>query len=311
VKRHHTIVIFMTILLCACNKTPVQCTAESAQLPVVGIVKERLEKTISSKLRDSQQTQPISMAKIRAAINELVLSISDIRTSKEDPNSTKRFCTGALKIRFPANVLSEADDARATSNLGSVSDLADQSDVQRQADSFTTSIDFNVQPTDDGSKVFAETESGNNMFGFAAEVIASSLLRSSIADAKRQEFEAKAQQSATESAALTEQKNASLASVKTENQLAIQTIGAIWKAIPTVTRTRLLPLQRAWIRKMSADCKVEGAASSVDPTDMEVARLGCETRLTGERISWLQQFRSTEPTEAIQSEVRDSALNAM
>lgn len=275
---------------CSVN-TPVACTAESAQQPVIAIVKEQLEKSIADKVKRNDGTKVVGLSKIRAAIAQLVFAIEDIRTSKTDPNSTKRFCTGVLRVRFPADALADADKARQDASMNTVSDLADASDIERHADSFSTNIDFNVQPTDDGSKVFAETESGNNMVGFAAEVVASGLLRATVEDAKRQQQQAIDQQNAAQTAALAEQQNANVASAKTDNQLAVQTIAAAWQALSPTIRSRLLPLQRAWIRKKDADCAVEAAGASIEPSEKEVARLRCDTRATQDRIGWLAQYR--------------------
>ena len=279
----------------ACQRQAVQCTAASAQEPVVGIVKEQLERAVSTAVRKDNGARAVSLSKIRAAIAQLVIGIDDIRTSKEDPNSTKRFCTGTLKIRFPGDTLNDADSARANNGLGSISDLADGDDIERHADSFTAPIEFNVQPTDAGDKVFAETESGNNMFSFAAQVLASGLLKASMADAKRSQQQVADEQAATQNAALAEQRNANLASAKTDNQLAVQTIGAMWRTLAPETRARLLPLQKAWIRKKGADCQVEAASASTDPSAMEVTRLACDTRAEQERATWLQQYRGEDP----------------
>ena len=129
------------------------------------------------------------------------------------------------------------------------------------------------------------------MFDFAAEVLASGLLRASTDDSQRAEAQAEAQQTAEQNAALDEQRAANLASAKTDNQLAVQTIGATWQALAGATRQRLLPQQRAWIAKKNADCKVEAAAASIDPNDKEIARLNCDTRMTQERLPWLANFR--------------------
>lgn len=292
--------LWLATMLPACQRQAVQCTAASAQEPVVGIVKDQLERAVSTAVRKDDGARAVSLSKIRAAIAQLVIGIDDIRTSKEDPNSTKRFCTGTLKIRFPGDTLSDADSARANNGLGSVSDLADSNDIERHADSFTAAIEFNVQPTDAGDKVFAETESGNNMFSFAAQVLASGLMNASIADAKHAQQQAADQQAANQNAALGEQRNANLASAKTDNQLAVQTIAAVWKSLAPATRARLLPLQKAWIRKKDADCQVEAASASTDPTDMEVAKLACDTRAEQERTSWLQPYRGeTSPVDSV------------
>lgn len=279
--------------LAACGKgKAVQCTAASAQAPVVDIVKEHLEHSVSRALRGNNAGG--SLSKIRAAIAQLVVTIEDIRTSKEDPNSTKRFCTGTLRIRFPADALADADRAREAANLNSVSDLADSSDVERHADSFTSTIEFNVQPTDDGSKVFAETESGNNMFDFASELLSSSLMRAAVEDQQRQQQAAADQATADQNAALAEQRDANLSAAKTENQLAVQTINAVWKALSPGTRSQLMPLQRAWVRKKTADCAVEAASASTDPTDRETARLQCDTRAENERVNYLNGMRGSD-----------------
>lgn len=235
-------------VLAGCNMwggQPVGCTAESAAEPVIGIVREQLEKRLATDLKDSNGTRMASLASIRAAVAQLTISLADLRTSKKDPNSTKRFCTGSLVVRFPSDVLSDADKGRAALNLNTVSDLAGERDVERQADRFTNAIDFEVQPTDDGSKVFAETASDNAMFGFVSDVLAAGLMRSRVESAQRERDQQAAQQQAQENAALTEQRDANLSSVRTENQLAVQTIDAAWGALDGSARKQLLQLQRA------------------------------------------------------------------
>jgi uncharacterized protein YecT (DUF1311 family) len=285
----------LLIGLSACGHKTLGCSAADAQIPAVSIVKEQLEKQIASRVKDEGSEHGFSLSKIRAAIAQLVITIEDIRTSKEDPNSTKRFCTGTVKVRFPAAVLDDAEKTREAAQAGTISELADNSGVDRAADTFSTPLEFNVQPTDSGDKVFAEVESGNPIFKFTSDVVASSLLRSTVENAKREQDQAVAAQTAAENAAITEQRNANLNAAKTENQLAAQTINATWNAISSDMRGQILPLQRAWVRKKAADCRVESAAASTDPTEIEVARLACDTRVTQDRIRWLNQYRSAEP----------------
>lgn len=93
----------------------------------------------------------------------------------------------------------------------------------------------------------------------------------------------------------------------------MQTIAAVWKSLSPGTRARLLPQQKAWIRKKDADCRVEAASASTDPAEMEVARLACATRAEQERTTWLQPYRGetsavdsvTPPTPQPTSETDD------
>jgi len=280
------------LALSGCSKkVAVQCSDEYAQAPVMSIVKEQVEKTVAAQLRGAENGRVASLSEIRAAIAQLGISIADIRTSKEDPNSTKRFCVGTLKVKFPARMIEEADRARELASLAAVSDLADDNDLTRNADTFEAEIEFNVQPTDDGEKVFAETDSSSNILEFATEVVASSLLRSTIESAQRQTQAAEDMQAAALTAAEQQSRVATLQMATAENRLATQTINAVWKAIPSDTRSQLLPLQRAWIAKKDADCRIQAASVSIEPSEIEAARLGCDTRLTQERSSELERYR--------------------
>lgn len=286
------------LVLGACQKQPVECSATSAGEPVIKIVKEQIERDTLNRTR-SDSGQNISKSKVRAAIAQLSIMLEDVRTAREDPNSTKRFCEATLKIRFPAGLIDDADQARQIAGLSSVSDLADKGDIERSADSFSVPIQFNVQPTDDGSKVFAETESGNNVFEFAGELLASGLLKYDIEQQQRDATNAQVAASAAEHEAVDEQRSASVSAAKTDNQLAIQTIAALWRSLTTDVRSRLAPAQKAWIRKKDADCRVEAAATSTEPSEVEVARLICDTRMQNDRTSWLSQFRTSEDATSL------------
>jgi uncharacterized protein YecT (DUF1311 family) len=253
----------------------------------LSIVRDQITRLASA---GSDADVHLSKAEIRATIEQLHLSLEDVRTTKNDPNSTKKFCTGTLKLVAPAEVVNDAEDARRTAGESSLSDLADNSNVESNANAFTADIDFNVQPTDDRNKIFAEIENGGPAFRFFAELVRDHLLKSAVMDAKAEEERAATEQQAAENQALAEQQAATLNEAQTENKIAIQTTNAIWQGIPAEMRTRLLDLQKAWVRKKNADCGVEAASASAESSERDVARLKCDTRMQGERSSWLRQY---------------------
>lgn len=293
--RARVIALAAPLLLFGCGTRNVACSASYAQEPVISIVREQIEKLTSVKARDEDGGRSVAVSKIRAAVALLKISLDDIRTSKEDPNSTKRFCVATLKIAFAGTTLEDADAAREAAGLPTLSSMADDNDIERNADRFSVPIEFNVQPTDDGKKVYAETESGNNLFDFAGEALASGLLRSSIEDAQRTARVSEQQRAATLAAAELDSQSATLDMAKNESQLANQTINALWAAIPRASRTRLLNAQRAWSRKKDADCRIEGASASLVPAEIETRRLGCDARITQERIAYLEPYRGESP----------------
>lgn len=287
--------ICLSLALAGCGKPEVQCSDEAAREVVTDLMKDQLQQRVTDNLsNDPNAAGAIGPSKIKAAIAKLSFMVDDIRTAKEDPNSTKRHCTGSLKIRFPVEMLNTANKTRSALAMTSVSDFADASGVERAADNFTTELNFSIQPTDDGKKIFAETESENPILPFSAEILASDLLNPAIEGAQRQQQIVAQQQEAASQAALDEQRKANLALAQTENKLAVQVIGALWQSLPADTREQLLPLQRAWIRKKNADCRVEAAGTSTDPSELETARLGCETRENQSRTNWLRQYQNAE-----------------
>ncbi|WP_394999916.1 hypothetical protein [Sphingomonas sp.] len=204
--------------------------------------------------------------------------------------------------------MTDAEDARQLAGENTLSSLADVSDVEINANVFTASIDFNVQPTDDGEKIFSSLETGTSALKFFAELVANDLIHSTLKDAKAQELQAQQAQAAAEQGALTEQRAANLEEATTENKIAMQTINAVWAGIPSSTRGQLLNLQRAWGRKRNADCRVEAASASTDPAEVELSRLKCDTRMQTERANFLRSYM--EPGTAPEP-TGDGTANAM
>jgi uncharacterized protein YecT (DUF1311 family) len=156
--------------------------------------------------------------------------------------------------------------------------LSDQAGVDRQANLFKSSFDYDVQPTDKGDKIFSESSDFGKFDSFYAEAILSALLKPSIDQVQS------AQQTA-----LNEQKVADRDQAKTANQLATQAINALWNDFPESLRQNLLDDQRAWMQKKKADCDVQAASSSTDPLVQETTRLKCDTDATQARLQVLQQ----------------------
>ena len=268
------------------------CDSASATEVTLGIVRDQVIKLAGQVEEDSPA---LSKSKIRATVRDLKLSLEDIRTAKDDPNSSKTFCTATIKLVAPAQMVLDADAARQAVGYNSIEELADGVNVTKAANAFSAEINFNVQPTDDGDKIFSEIEDGSETFNFFAELVQASLLRSAILDAKAANDRMAAEQQAELDAANREVELATLEEAKVNNAAAVSSINAIWKAIPSEARQQMLPAQRLWLRKTTATCKLEAAAQE---GDHEVARLNCETREQQSRASYLRSFA----TDAINQE---------
>jgi uncharacterized protein YecT (DUF1311 family) len=269
----------------------VDCLNPDGQATAIDLIKEKVEGQIATGAEETK-IDGISKSKIRASLGQVKYAFEDVRTSKEDPNSTKKFCAGKLKLTFPEQMLTDASKVLELLSMDSLSKHADKINAERDANAFRLDLDFTVQPTDDGKKVYAEIEDGKSAYDFLSAVVGSSLFRKHLEQAKQDEKNAAdAEQRFTENAEA-DQRQAGFQEAKATNQLAEQSINAVWNSIPDYERDQLLPIQRAWIKRKGAECRLQAAQQSIEPTERETARLYCEARMNNERSNELQRFVS-------------------
>ena len=278
------------------------CTSTDAHAVVAEIVKEQLEDLTAAELKKAGGGARIaSRSEIRASAAQVQVAVLDVRTAKDDPNSTKRFCTANLRLALAPSVLDDAERVLQLTANESLTDYAENRDIEREANAFQADIEYNVQATDDGQKVYAEIENDSGLLAMVAELLSAHLARSELEGAQIAQEQAAAEMAAAEQAALMEQRNAGFAEAKAELTLAEQRINAAWRSIPSDARNQLLTAQRAWIRRKGADCRLEAAGASIDATEREISRMRCETRLTNERTGGLMPYvRAGYEPEAVE-----------
>ena len=262
------------------------CSSDDAMAATGKLIKTQVEADAIAKVKQDDGSYTVPASSIRASVALLKVTLDEIRTIKSDPNSSKKFCTANAKVVFPLNVIDEADKARSLSNQDTVEKLADASDVQRNADSFTFSADYDVQPTDNKQETFAESDSLDPQLQFLSDVIVYALLKPAL---QNQQI-IQQQQAAQQQGLKIQASQAALAQATADNKLSNQTINAAWNAIDPDTRSQILADQRAWIASKAANCSVQAAAASTDPTDREAARLKCDTSANSDRMTWLRQY---------------------
>lgn len=279
-------------LLSGCGQSAVNCSDEGAKKALENAIRKSLEEVAVERVKDENGSQPISNSSIRAAIAEIKLVIENIRTTKEDPNSTKKFCTGSLKIVFSPETFEAATKARKLVNLSSVEEMADSADVEKGADYLKGDLDYNVQPTDDGEKIFAEFENADGKLDVFGEVIAASLLKSRIeAQARDNQQQAEAAQREADAAVAAANK-ANLDQAALALKTADQALNYAWQSIDAETRKSILAQQRIWIKQKDSSCKVEALQSSTDPNEQKIYELQCKANVTNSRAQELQGYFS-------------------
>ncbi len=281
----------MTLTSCSAF-TDTGCSDATSKGALENAIREGLEKVTLERAKDENGNSLIGASSVRASVAKIKLILEDIRTTKEDPDSTKRFCTGTLKIVFSPETFKSAESAREMLGLPKIATAIDDAGLEKGADYIKGELDYSVQPTDDGQKVFAEFEGADGKLDIFGEVVAASLLRDRIENKLRVEKEeaefARKQEEEAVQAMLSAEYEAAAAQRKASNEA----IAVAWNSIDADTRQQLLPQQRAWIKQKDAGCKVEALQYSTDPTEQKTAEATCQARENNRRIDQLRGYLS-------------------
>lgn len=289
--------IALSVALSACGKSQATCSDDASKAALESAIREGLEKVVGAQTKDSEGKQIVGFSKIRAAIADLKFVIENIRTTKEDPNSTKKFCTSNIKIVFGAQVFTDSNKAREIAGLTNLTEAADTAGIEKGVDYLKGDLDYSVQPTDDGSKVISEFEAADAKLDVFGEVVAASLLRSGLENKQRIDQENAAIAEKQQQDAVSAERQANVEQAAVAQKSADLAIAEMWKALSPEIRQALLPQQRAWIKSKDASCIVQGLQSSTDPAEQRVAKLNCITNETQRRTSLLQEYLNNNPVE--------------
>ena len=275
----------LAALLSGCGVTGADCASEASKEVIIAILREQVGKAAESDLQAEDGTRLAGSSKIRATVAELKVLIEDVRTTKKDPDSTKRFCAGTARIVAPLNMIQDADQTRKLLDMGDIDSLLDEAGLKRSADSISFEIEYSVQPTDKRDKIYGEVEGAAIPFTALGQLVGAHLARREIEGATQAQAAQEAALAAETAKQTEAAQKADLDLATAENKLANQQINAVWKALPEGARSQFLEIQRAWVRKKTADCAIEAAGVSTEAYPRESARLRCDTRLTLSRIS--------------------------
>lgn len=144
----------------AIETNKIECSDETGTTSVLSIISESAEKAIKEERND------ISISEIRAVISSLKLGIKDVRTSKEDPNSTKVFCDAEVTLTTPINMIKEANEGlRVSGDNRSINLILEDYGLKpskNAANTYESTITYNIQPTDDGTSIVSYIDDGND-----------------------------------------------------------------------------------------------------------------------------------------------------
>lgn len=306
------IAMLLAVSLGACSKSGSGCSDEEATKTIVTIIRDAVQSGVVKQLSngDPNSSNGIGPSAVQALLNRVKITIEDIRTTSTSSNTSQKSCEGNIKIVLSSDIINGANQARTNLGQNNVRQFADMSGLQGGPDAFTHSISYTVQPTDDGKKLYGETPSDTTYITFLTDVLTNAVTSGAIELQQQQQKVQEQAQAAQQTADLNAQRSANLKLAQEQYKLTIQVTNATWAAIDPGVRRQILPLQRAWISKVKADCRIESAGASTDPTEIETARLNCEARANQSRAEELKQYPQRTAAEAAASGAAAAASDA-
>lgn len=188
-------------------------------------------------------------------------------------------------MNIPAQMVKDADAARAVYDENSIAQAAVLSDLNFENNHLQREIEYFVQPTDDGEKVFVTLENPDVLAAFVRDLAIDSILKSARQNAAEIAQQEEVKRIAEESAAVEEYQSILIVEAQTKLDKANENLNLIWNATTKDVRDELLSEQRIWLKKRNLECKLQ----STDAENPEIFKLNCETNMTNDRTTELRQ----------------------
>jgi len=256
-----------------------------------GVVVESFSKVVSDAATErvksliENENITIDMGKLRSTLQQVTFNVTNVRTNNSDPNSNKQYCVTEFIVKLPEQLVKDADAAREIYGESNVTQSAVLADLSFEMNQLKKDIDYLVQPTDSGDKVFVTLENSEALAYFVRDIAVDSLIKNArqnaVEVAKQEALQAVADQEATAK----EYQSVLVDEAKAKVDAANENLNLVWNATTKEIREQLLDEQRIWLKKRELECKLE--STNVD--NSEVARLNCEATMTNQRVNELRQ----------------------
>jgi hypothetical protein len=118
------------------NNVKVECGGEETIAAVEDMIQKELEKSVRKQLDSEGSVEGYDSAKLRTGTKKIEVKLEEVRTVRDDPDSSRQFCSARIMLKIPDNVVDAADSTRALAELDSVKTLANQHHVERMGEKY-------------------------------------------------------------------------------------------------------------------------------------------------------------------------------
>ena len=298
-------VLSCTLVFLGCDQVPSKINSSKSKMEcndsyTTASVIEALQDSINldAKSYNSVFDTKAMESGIRATVSQLIMDISYVRTTQEDPQSTKNFCAGTLKVTIPVDIIEKANFTRQYHSEPHVAEAAYQEGFNLEANTITYALEYWVQPTDDGEFFFVDTQNGSDLSTFIATIVVDANQKSNVQKLKAIQSKAAAQAAIeaeeARNAAILQANNsiaataAEQAKVKAEMDYKRSEFNKMWGRASKEAQNSIEYDQKDWVEWRDEVCVEE--ARSAEPARQEIVRMQCITRLLSDRYYEVKEY---------------------
>jgi Lysozyme inhibitor LprI len=254
------------------------CASQTAVAAIQGFIADGVEARAREENKGASEDRRLDLSKVRAIASQTKIELQDVLTSKNDPNSTKRFCEATLSMSLSSDEIEKADELRRRNGLNSIKSVAEDAGFKVDVNKFTKRASYSVQPTDDGSKIFVSLEGGSVYVTLAGEATVwaaaymgvGQVKATSAANANREQTT-----SQTPQVSLRDQEfQDELARSIRRFNAAEREVNVVWKALPKAVRDAHLVQQRQFNNEKESSC-FRKASDAGSGARFEIAKNNC------------------------------------
>lgn len=310
-------VLPLTILLglSGCDKistiseNTVKCGDDSS----LQLVQSLLEDSTQSRVKNIASNEGVltDSAGLRASSSKVHFTLEDIRTSQTDPNSTKVFCVAALSTTLDSELIERANFVTNYYEQSNLSEKAFQQDIDMDGNTIKYSLEYSIQPTDDGVNIYGQLQNGSELIDFIGTAVVNAIQKSSVQAIKARQQKADVENAIAEKIALEEEyliaQAEAIASLESANELATisaeqakskatmdykrNELNTLWNTASAEIKESLAASQKEWVKERDELCIAR--AREGEAARQEIIRMECVTEIISERYYHLKEYIDT------------------
>lgn len=292
------------------SKNTVKCGDDTS----LQLVKSLLEDSTQSRVKNIASNEGVltDSAGLRASTSQINFSLEDIRTSETDPNSTKVFCVAALSTSLNSEMIDRANFVTDYYEQANLSEEAFQQDIDMDGNAIKYSLEYSIQPTDDGVNIYGQLQNGSELIDFIGTAVVNAIQKNSVQAMKAQQQKANVENAIAEKRAEEEDQaliaqaeanasreatneiaaiSAEQAKVKVTMEYKRSEFNELWKTASVETKESLSAGQKEWVEERDEICL--DRAREADSERQEIVRMECITELLSDRYYQLKEYIDT------------------